>query len=74
MNVDCRHDWPAQNPNMRPEFERLVRLHRPHFFGKRRHDLKQIADDAKIRHPEDRRLGILIDRDDVLDEDIPARC
>ena len=54
-----------------------MRLSFFHFFGKSGNDLKQIADYAQVRDPEDRRLGILVDGDNMfgcLDADMPARC
>jgi hypothetical protein len=34
------------------------------FSGQRRRDLEQVAHDAVVGHFEDRRVGILVDRDD----------
>src|SRR4051794_31121516 len=41
----------------------LAGLHR---FGQLRQDLVEVADDAEVGELEDRRVGVLVDRDDVL--------
>ena len=37
-------------------------------------ELEQVADQAIVRDLEDRRLGILVDRDDTFESFMPARC
>src|SRR5204862_5037553 len=44
----------------------LAALLRLHGLGQLRHDLVQVADDAEVRELEDRRVLVLVDRDDVL--------
>ena len=43
-----------------------VRFRFLHFLGQRRNDREEIADHAEVGDAEDRRLGILVDGDDVL--------
>ena len=39
-----------------------------------RDDLEEVADDAVVGDLEDGRFGVLVDGDDDLEPDMPARC
>jgi hypothetical protein len=51
-----------------------VRLGLLHFLGQRWKDSEEIADDAEIGDPEDRRFGSLLMAMMCFEEDMPARC